>query len=263
MAITEIELKNAIFDEVHVRERTSGINLTPTKKTWQIDTIMMPKFLGNLEAGNINNEGLVISQFAIRRRSVGDINNITLDYLPYDPNSIVEYTDYTQPVGNLIYSIVPVGENGLEGKPNEILIESEFTGWWIVDKEVQSTYGFDKMFGGEDRKVNTQLNQGRVELRVLGSKYPRVFYDETEYTSFTLSSVILPSDYSYNKWLELTTLITQHIPLIVKGGSGDIYVCDIYAPSKDTLLNAYKQRDYIDLTVNCVEIQDYLEFMNE
>jgi hypothetical protein len=261
MTINYIEMKNAIFDEAHMRERTSGIDLTPAKKEWKIDSILMPKFPGNLEAGNINNEGLAITQFAIKRRSVGDIKNITLDYVPYDPDSVVEYTDYTQPVGNLIYSIIPVGENGLEGKPNEVTVKSEFTGWWIVDKNVQSAFGFDKMFEGEDRKVSVGLEQGRVELEVLGSKFPRIYYTETEYARFMLSAVIVPANYSIAEWNALVSLITQHIPLIVKSGNGDLYVCDIYEPSKQVLLNKYKNGDPFVLSVNCVEVQEYLDFM--
>lgn len=86
MAITKInyiEMKGCIVDEVHVRERTdSSINLSPTKDQWQVDTFLLAKFLNNLEAGNIDNAGLELVNFAIKRRKVSELDSITLGYLP-------------------------------------------------------------------------------------------------------------------------------------------------------------------------------------
>lgn len=259
--IRSIEIQNCIVDEIHIRERTNNVNLTPIKDNWEIDTYLLARFLGDLEAGNINNEGLEITQFAIKRRKIDELNNIVLGYIPFDSNNTVEFIDYTQPVGDFVYSIVPVGINGLEGKPNEIVVSSEFVGWWIVDKDTNETFKFDTQLDGDSRQVGSQLNQGRVLLETL-YKYPTIFYTEKQYESFTLSAIILPRDYTFNEYKRLVDMITQHKPLLVKGGAGDFYICDIHSPQKQTLLNAYKTYDYIDLTVECTEIMKYEDYMN-
>lgn len=262
MSITNIQFKNCILDEVHIRENTSDIDISSTKETWQLDTYLLAKFLNNLEAGNVDNEGLIITQFAVKRRSLGELTNITLGYLDYNPNDpqTLEWTDFTQPVGDIIYSVVPIGENGLEGKPSSIQIESSFAGWWLVDKNTNTTFEFGKQFGGENRMVDIQLEQGRIEIPTL-SKYPGVYYTEQEFVRFSLSAVVVPAKYSVTEWNRLVDMITQHIPLIVKSGNGDIYVCDVSAPSKQVMLNKYANGDPFVCQINAVEIMSYDEYM--
>lgn len=245
-----------------MRELTSGIDLSSTKGSWQIDTFLLAEFLNNLEAGNVNNEGLIINKFKIKRRSSGELTNITLKELDYDylnPTTL-EFTDYTAPTGNMIYSIIPIGENGLEGKPTESSVSSEFCGWWVIDKNNNNIFPFIYQYGGENRTVDIALEQNRIEIPTM-SQYPSVYYLPQEFVRFTLSAVIIPTEYSNIEWNTLISMITQHIPLIVKSGNGDIYVCDVSAPSKQVMLNKFVNGDPFTVNINCCEIMSYLSYM--
>jgi hypothetical protein len=268
IAITNIDyikIENCIVDQIEIREQTSDIDLTSTKGTsWEIDTVLLAEFLGNLEAGNVNNEGLVITKFRIKRRNSGELTNITLGEFDYDylnPQTL-EFIDKSLGIGDYIYSIVPVGENGLEGKPTEIsLIDFSFTGVWLVDKNDNFTFGFTKQWDGELRTLDISLEQGRIEIETL-YPYNSVFYTPKQFSRFTISALVTPSNYSITEWTNLVNKISEHVPLIVKSGSGDLYICDIYSPQKSTwLVNAYKSVDPVIITIQCMELMDYKTYM--
>ena len=260
----QANVKNAIYDEISIREKTN-FNPTNIRDTWQIDHKLLAKFAGDLEAGNVQNEGLQIVKFAIKRRKRDDLNSLTLDYMDFTNNSTLEYTDYTQPSGrNLVYSIVPVGENELEGKPNDITVDSEFTGWFIVDKDTNNVLSFDKFIESESA-ISLGLNQGRTTIETL-SKYPQVYYDDREYHTFSLSTVILADEWgkSSDKYKNLLdNFIRNHKPMIVKSGNGKLFICDTSKPQVSEPLNTWDGRDYFTITIDLLEIQDYDDFMNE
>lgn len=260
--IKYIEMKNAIYDEIHIREKTDGIDSSNVKEDWQIDTVLLAKFLGDLEAGNINNSGIQIEKFAIKRRKINEINSITLGYKDFINNNQFVYEDYTQPNDEFIYSVVPVGENGLEGQDNSIQVKSNFVGFHLVDKDKNEVISFDKFIGSEPN-VNTSLNQGRVQIDTL-SKYPSYFYTPQSYNTFTLQTVIIPEEWELvgQKYEQiLNNYILQHKPFLIKGGDGSVYVADIYAPVKEVPLNIYDGRAYMTLTIQCTEVMSYDEYM--
>lgn len=260
--IKYLEMKNAIYDEIHIREKTDGITTENIKEDWQMDTILLAKFLGDLEAGNINNAGVKIEKFAIKRRKLNELKSITLAYKDFVNNNQFVYTDYTQPNDEFIYSIVPVGENGLEGQENSIIIKSDFTGWFLVDKDTNEVLAFDKFIGNEVT-FDTTLNQGRVQIDTL-TRFPSVFYTDQEYHEFQLKTVILPEDWqrSGQKYEQiLNQFVRSHKPFLAKGGSGEVYVVDVHSPSKTAPQNTWTGRDYFELTLNCTEIMTYEEYM--
>ena len=55
--INYIELKNCIIDELNVSRNVTTVDLSPNKTSWNIDTIMLARFLNNLEAGNVGLRG--------------------------------------------------------------------------------------------------------------------------------------------------------------------------------------------------------------
>ena len=260
--IKYLEMKNAIYDEIHIREKTNGITTENIKEDWQMDTILLAKFLSDLEAGNINNAGVKIEKFAIKRRKLNELKSVTLAYKDFVNNNQFVYTDYTQPNDEFIYSIVPVGENGLEGQENSIIIKSDFTGWFLVDKDTNEVLAFDKFIGNEGT-FDTTLNQGRVQIDTL-TRYPSVFYTDQEYHEFQLKTVIIPEDWqrSGQKYEQiLNQFVRSHKPFLAKGGSGEIYVVDVHSPSKSAPQNVWTERDYFELTLTCTEIMTYEEYM--
>ena len=264
--INYIELSNCIVDELHVRQRTdSEIDLTEEKQEWQLDTYLLARFFNDLEAGNINMEGIAIEKFVIKRRSIDELNSIILGYVDYEHGELYEYLDYTQPNDRFIYSITPIATGDIEGKPTSVEIESDFVGFYIVDKDTNNVLKFDKVIGNEIRTVEKTLNQGRIQIETF-NKYPSVYYTDQEYTSFSLSAVFVPSEFQRSgKMYEtmLNNFIRQHKPFIVKGSDGSIYIADISNPRKSTVMNETKTYNYIQFTIDCVEIQDYIEFMQE
>lgn len=260
--INNIELKNAIFDEVHIREKTDGIDTSNTKEDWQMDTVLLAKFLGDLEAGNINNQGIQITQFAIKRRKINEIKPITLGYKDFINNNQFVYEDYTQPNDEFIYSIVPVGENGLEGQENSVNVKSDFVGYHLVDKDTNEVLSFDKFIDSEPSFSST-LNLGRTQIDTL-TKYPRFFYNEQSYHTFTLQGVLIPEDWQNSNQLYqqiLNQYVNSHKPCIVKGGDGSIYIVDVSNPVKENPLNIYRNRDYLTLSIQCTEVMSYSDYM--
>lgn len=263
-----IEIANCIVDEISIRE---GINVDTShnRDIWETDTRLLARFQNDLEGGNIRNNSLKIIKFAIKRRSYDEIEYIKIGEAPFLNSQKVEFIDYTQPNDRLVYSVVPISENGLEGRPNEVEIESDFVGWFIVDKDEQNNPNpknilvFDTFMDSSSSMVNVEINQGRTEIKTM-SKYPQIYYTDEEYAQFSLKGIVLPSqversDKEYQRLVQKFILL--HKPKIVKGSDGQIYVCDVYNPRRSSPQNSYQQFDWIDLSVDCVEVYDYKSFI--
>ncbi|MGG1663872.1 hypothetical protein [Brevibacillus sp. NRS-1366] len=261
--INNLQVANYIADELHVRERTD-IDQSNMRETWQSDTRLLAKFKNSLEAGNVENGGLQIVEFAIKRRRIDEINSITLGRTDFIHNVNINWVDVTQPNDKFVYSIVPVGENGLEGFPNEVSAESNFVGWWIVDKDNNEVLAFDKAIGNVGN-VDTQLNQGRTLIETF-SPYPQIYYNNQEYTSFSLTTVIIPKEFErsgkeYKRVFQ--NFIQKHTPMIVKSGDGRVFVCDVSNLRTSQPLNVWNGHDYLTITVDLVEVEDYETYISE
>ena len=260
--ITSATVKNAIFDELHIRERTN-VDTSNIKENWKLDTRLLASFMGDLEAGNIRNNGLQIERFAIKRRKVDELKDVTLAYRDFENDKQFEYIDYTQANDEFIYSIVPISEQ-IEGLPNSINIKSDFCGWFLVDKDTNEVVSFDKAIGNmDDVQINHQ--QGRTEIQTM-TRFPNVFYNDMDYKRFSLSTVIIPSEWersgkSYERFLN--NFVRNHKPFIVKGSSGEIYVADIHNPIKSSPKTTWDGNDYFTLTIDVMEVEDYEEFINQ
>lgn len=255
------ELKNAIFDELSIRERTD-IPMDNVKDTWQIDHRAIFQFLGNLEGGNIENSGLKITKFAIKRRKINEVNPITLSHMDFVNDSELVYHDYTQSNDELIYSVVPVAENGLEGNPSDTSVLSSFVGAYLVDKDTNNVLAFDTAIGNVG-DIETQLTQGRTVIETM-SRFPQVYYDPREYHQFTLTTAIIPSEFERSgKNYEdvLNNFIRKHIPYIVKFDTGRIFVCDVSNPRLSNPMNTWKDYDFGTISIDFVEVEDYETFM--
>lgn len=239
------------------------VNVSSTKDAWQIDTYLLAKFQNNLEAGNVLNDGTNIAKFVIKRRKTNELNSLTIGEVQYKEGVSLNFTDYTQPNGTFIYGVYPVGVNDIQGSPNEIVGESDFTGFYIVDKDNNEVLAFDTYMDSGSPMVDVKLNQGRYSVETF-SRFPSVFYNETMYHTFTLSATMIPDDYQKSGDVYLSILekfINVHKPMIVKSGNGEIFVCDISNLQKSSPLNAWNGYDYLEITVDCQEIDDYDSFI--
>ncbi|KAA9007395.1 hypothetical protein F4V43_02590 [Paenibacillus spiritus] len=260
--ISYVEMKNCIVDEFSIRENTENVNTSPDKDEWDIDTKAIFQFLGDLEGGNIQNSGLKIVSFQIRRRKANELNGYTLDTVKFINGETIEYTDYTQSNEEYIYSIVPLAENALDGKSISIKTSSDFTGFWLIDKTNNISLPFDKSIG-DVGDIETSLNQGRTVIETL-SKYPSIFYSEGEFHEFELETVIIPSEFERSgiKYEEfINSIIKEHRPFLIKSSNGKMFVCDVHSPTFSTPKNTWKGYDYGVLKISCTEIGGYDEYM--
>jgi hypothetical protein len=262
------EFGSSIIDEISIRQKTNQ-GMSNSRDTWQNDTILIAKFLNSLEAGNIGNDQNKIIKFKIVRRLMGQEQNddIYLGEVPYDAdlnaNVDLEFEDVTNPNTDLIYSVVPVSESGLDGAPQEISVKSDFTGIWIVSKDTNQVMVFDKAIGGSVGNVETSLNEDRIQIDTF-SKFPQFYYGgETSYENFTLTTVVLPDEGERldKKYKEILENFVDHKPKIVKTDTGKIMVADISNVRTSVPMNTWDGFSYMQLTLDVTECEDYETFM--
>lgn len=259
--ISYIEIKNGIYDEFSIKD-TANANVAPIKDEWDIGTKAIFQFISDLEGGNIQNSGLKIVSFQIRRRKTSELNGYTLATVDFVNGEEVEYTDYTQSNEEYIYSIVPLAENALDGKAMSVIAKSEFVGYWVVDKENQVSIPFDKAIGSVG-DVDVQTNQGRTILETL-SRYPSIYYSEKDYATFSLETILIPSEFErsgimYEEFLD--SVVRNHKPFLVKSSNGLVYACDISNPTIKTPQNTWTGYDYATIKIDLTEIGSYEEYM--
>lgn len=267
--INYAEFKHCIIDEVVIRKSVNG-DTSDTKETWtENDTQLLGQFHDNLDAGNVENFGVKIIGFKLKRREKNNMDSIvtlgTIYYEDGDPeNKTFEFIDCTQPSKDLVYSFLPIGENGLIGTAKEIEFESDFTGWWITDKDTNLVLGFDKAIGSVG-DLDVSLDQDRTVIDTL-SKHSQVYYGEKENHSFTLTGAFIPDDGQkgsdvYNNILN--NFIRQHKPFVAKNGNGLIFIVDVSNLKSSSPINTWKGYDVLTATVECLEIMEMSDYMAE
>lgn len=264
------EFGNVVIDEISIREQVNNAEdettyPVNTKTNWKNDTLLLGKFVNSLEAGNIDNSGVRIVKFRVMRRDNLDDKEYYLgDIELNETDTLLEFADSTQPNGNITYSIIPVGENGLDGTPREIDLTGDnlFTGWWIVDKDANDALPFDKAIGSIGT-VDIGFNESRITIDTF-SEFQQVYYMPQNYHSFTLNSVFLPEEWqrsgeTYKRILN--DFIKLRKPLFVKSDSGLAFVVNLFNLRVSLPQNTWKGYDYVTVSVDAVEIGDITSYM--
>jgi hypothetical protein len=276
------DLTNALI-QIKQTLQTTDITLTPTlesigiiadnsddlnkDESWDNTTSLLAKFNKTLEAGSIANSGNKIVKFRIVRREADqDENGDTyLGEISFDNSASADLTfdDITNPNTNLIYTVIPVSENGLDGVPREIEVKSDFVGVWIVDKDTGEVLVFDKAIGNVGT-VESTFNQQRTQIDTFGS-YPQFYYsNDSGYEAFSLSTVILPDDgkRTGKKYKDiLNKFIKDHNPKIVKLDTGRVFVADISNMRASSPIVTWDGADYMTITVDVTETMDISSYM--
>lgn len=259
------EFAGAIIDDIALRTKTNQ-GTTNVKDTWQNDSILIANFLNNLDAGNISNDGVKIVKFKIVRRlaTQDQFDDIQLGEVPFSGgNGNLSFEDVSNPNQNLIYTIIPVGENDLDGTPREVEVEgSDFVGYWLVDRDTKDVLAFDKVLGSIGN-VDTTLVQNRTLLETF-NKYNQVYYGNAEYHTFTLNATFLPEEWerSGDVYLKvLNSFVKQHKPFVCKAANGMMYVVDVSNVRTSSPMNTWSDYDPITISLDCTEVQGYEEFL--
>jgi hypothetical protein len=268
-SIKSIEVSSVIIDEISVRKKTDQ-GMDNVKDVWNADANFIAKFLGNLEAGNLGNSGVKIVKFRVVRREItqNQTSDIYLGEVPFDSTSAnvdLSFVDGTQPNRNLIYTLIPVGENGIDGTPREISINGAelFNGIWLYDKDTSETLVFDKAIGSVGTFENS-LVQGRTLIETF-APLPQVYNNGSYYHQFTLTSTFLPEEWESSGDVYLSILdkfIKQNKPFLVKNDNGLIFAGDISNIKTSTPQVTWKTYDYITVSVDFTEtisVEDYMK----
>jgi hypothetical protein len=232
--INYLEVKNCIVSELHLRENTSNIDLTPNSKTWQYDTFLLAKFLGDLECGNISLGGLPITNFKIIKRRVDSTVFQDLGTIPFDSeNESFQFIDTSvRPKISYEYRVLPMS-NDITGQPILVQITVDFDYWWLSDATgtTNESYPFFANLEVSDIQVNKQ----RYVYDNTFNEFPVVSYGNQQYQSATINAYLLDAfmDVSVAYRNAVIKFISNGKPKYLKNNLGDLW-------KVDTFINSYK-----------------------
>ena len=245
-----IELKNSVVDELHIQSQLSN---SSTKENWTNGTILLAKFNGDLEAGNITMRENPISKLRIKRRNYNSTIFKVLKEMPFnpDPTELI-YDDYTCVSDDTYdYSVVPVDSAGIEGIMTAVSVKPHVEGWWIIDRDnpgnhIKFMYNLDE--------VSISTDEDRTELSTF-SRYPKVYYGTKRAKRGSLSGLFIPEGMTVRDQIAmLENLTQQHKPLLLKGGYGRSYIVDVSAPQ---LSIAPMMKDITKVNISWVEVEQF------
>lgn len=243
--ITDYITKNSVVDDVYIT-RNVNEEFTTDIPTWTAGTVFHASMNGNLSAGNIEYITENISNIKIKRRTVGELDWITVY------NQVV-----TQPIDlnfNIQDSFVPSGKdyeyaivpciNNTEQVYYTSQVHSYFDGVFVSELDRPAhLMNFMKLYS------NVSYNQDNITqdigiLKPFNQVYPTIIQNsKTNFRSLTVSGDILDNDYGFDaneindikdKWM---AFLTNGRIKFVKDWNGDIIMGKITTPPSFTYKN--------------------------
>ena len=243
--ITDYITKNSVVDDVYIT-RNVNEEFTTDIPTWTAGTVFHASMNGNLSAGNIEYITENISNIKIKRRTVGELDWITVYNQvvtqPIDLNFNIQ--DAFVPSGkDFEYAIVPC-INNTEQVYYTSQVHSYFDGVFVSELDRPAhLMNFMKLYS------NVSYNQDNITqdigiLKPFNQVYPTIIQNsKTNFRSLTVSGDILDNDYGFNpneindikdKWM---TFLTNGRIKFVKDWNGDIIMGKITTPPSFTYKN--------------------------
>lgn len=186
-----ININNAVYDEVHLQSITSG-TFTTSLDSWTSSTVLLAKFKDDLAAGNVDMNGMLIDTILIKKRKVDDLAWTTVAEITFDSDTY-NYTYIDKLVESsetYEYAIIPAS-SGTEGDLSTGEIDVLFEGAFLLNKD----YNYQLFYNFELGDVNLNIPNSTVEL--LGSKYPIILYSATtNYKSGSVKCMLVSSSIS-------------------------------------------------------------------
>lgn len=182
----KIEVKNVILDELKVDEK--NIEPTKEKQDWDYYTLLLAKFNGTLEGGDIDNKGIPIKFLKLKRRKKGELNWDTIAEFEFDKDiSQYDYIDkYVKDGETYEYSLVPVTAN-IEGVSSISECKCKYDELFITD--AYTTYRMRYNVKSDSIKSNIQQSF----IQTFG-KYPISFTGDVNYKSGSFSCLLLSKE---------------------------------------------------------------------
>lgn len=250
---SNVFIRNSIIDELHIQSILTNDN---TRENWTNGSILLAKFSGDLEAGNIAMRENPIDVIRIKRRNIQKLNFVTLKELEFNPDPTqIEYKDYgVSSDENYEYIVTPVDMSGIEGVMTSNNVSPRFEGWWLIDQDNPEENNFQFLYNLDDMTITT--DEERTELDTF-ARYPKVYYGQKRAKKGVLSGVFIPENISVRKQFEkLDKILALRKPLLLKNGYGRNYIVDVYVPS-ETIFSRIK--DMTKATLNWVEVGEYID----
>ena len=164
--IKKIKLTNGLFDQFSLLNNIQDIS--SVKSEWSVYNLLLAKFQGNLNVGNVDFTNLTVALLKVKRRKIEELNNwYTLKQLDYVTNQSDEFFDNLNVYGQEYeYAIVPTTSSDIEGEYITNTILSEFNSAYICEKDVSYKLLYDINYDDMTRRKPSAV------FEPIGSKYP-------------------------------------------------------------------------------------------
>lgn len=274
VAMQDITIQNAIYDELEVLYNTTEIN-TETDKTedWNDNTLMLAKFQGNLSAGTVSVGNHKVYSIQFLKRKKGETEWQLCQEVVYEENKEkYEFIDkYIESQQTYQYAIRPtarayddesgafkgvvIGENNPQSENTEINVVFDYA--HLFDNEIS----YDLLYNFKLGDITSNIDANTITT--LGGQYPFTVYGASKYKTGNVSCLLVTEESttgSIDVWAEkelrnkIDEFLSNKKPKILKYEDGTyllISISDNYTLIPDeNLLGSYS------LSFNYTEIGD-------
>ena len=251
--ITDVIIRNGIFDNIYISSDTSLEFTTNPLSEWNTYTILTTGFNNTINAGNISVYVADIDKIMIKRRAYGESSWLTI--VDKKVNGLedinINVYDYFTPNNKVMeYAIVPV-VNGVESSYIISSIVSCFHGCYITDGN--ETY---KLYESVTYTNNKHSLRSGVH-ETLSGEYPIVTYNsKLNYKSFSVEGLLLGYEFENSRKIvrrsvisetdDIIAFLTNKKKKIFKDWNGNIYlgsVVEDVTPPAD-LVNGFNKINF-------------------
>lgn len=231
--IKEIKLMNGLFDEL-IAKNGSNFTYDKLRDEWKFEHILLAKFNGDLNAGNVNFVNMTVQDIVIKKRKTNDLNGWQrVASVPYDKNKIKEYEFYdkfSESFEEYEYAFVPIMPQDIEGEYITDTVWSEFEDIFLSEKDNHYKIRYNVDHGSSERITKN------ATFEPMGSKYPIVVSNgDTNYEKGNINALVLSEknihelnpkqEMLYRK--ELTNFLTNNKPKVLKKSNGELYIIKV------------------------------------
>lgn len=255
-----LELMNMKADEVNIKENVDTVIDDESKEEWHYTQVLLALFQNNLEAGNLQLDGMPVEYIKIKKRKKEDLLWNEMKYIPFDKNVHDYYfiDKYVEALQTYEYAVQPVGADNVVGNNIYSEIEADFEGVWLVDKDRDFQLFFNLEISPYETVVPTSV------IETLGGQYPVVFTnDNVKYRQGQLKCMLVSNSTESNGAIDrrqekilrnnIMSFLTDKKPKLYKDSSGEMMVIMLSGNPTLTPINELSQQIY-NLEVEFVEV---------
>lgn len=255
-----LELMNMKADEVNIKENVDTVIDDESKEEWHYSQILLALFQNNLEAGNLQLNGLPVEYIKIKKRKKEDLIWNEMKHIPFnrDVHDYYFVDKYVEALQTYEYAVQPVGAGGVVGNNIYSEIESDFEGAWLVNKDRD----FQLFFNLEISPYETVISTSVIET--LGGQYPIVFTNNNvKYRKGQLKCMLVSNSTSDKGIIDrkqekiirnnIMSFLTDKKPKLYKDSSGEMMIIMLSGNPTLTPINELSQQIY-NLEVEFVEV---------